>query len=90
MLEVDRDLAHKVWGSLDAGKSPYRIEQDVFTSSRTACRFKSALDGYRANKSVEAIARATGWKAPRVKLVRRWYHEYETDRGQLGQDTAVR
>ena len=84
MLEVDRDLVQKVWGSLDAGKSPYRIEQDVFTSSRTASRFKSALNGFRANKSGEDIDVATGRNAHRVQLIRGWYHEYERDRDEPG------
>lgn len=82
MTEVNRDLAHKVWALLDAGKTPGAIQGDEITSERTARRLNEGMEGFRRGRSDTEIASATQWTARTVKEVRRWYQEYLRDKGQ--------
>ena len=84
MREVDRDLAHKVFDLLEAGKTPYAFEDASLTSNRTARRLKTAKEGFEKGKSDGDIAKATGWSEQLVAQVRNWWKEYHRTSTQTG------
>ena len=75
MVEVNRDLAIKVFSLLEDGWSPYAIEKAGVTSVRTAQRLRAAWEGF-TTVSTDRISEDTSWVATRVDALRRWYAEH--------------
>ena len=75
MVEVNRDLAVKVFSLLEDGWSPYAIEKEGITSVRTAQRLRTAWEGF-TTVPTDKISEDTGWVATRVDALRRFYAEH--------------
>ena len=75
MVEVNRDLAVKVFALLEDGWSPYAIDEEGITSVRTAQRLRAAWAGF-TTLSTDKISEDTGWAATRVDALRRFYAEH--------------
>ena len=76
MVAVDKETATLVFQLLDDGKTPYAIDELGIATLRTAERLRAAHSRLRGGKSIEEIAKATGWKGKATEI-QRWWDEHQ-------------